>query len=267
MTPTPIGPRARAASWLRLVLPLVLLPAPRPAPAASEAEQVAAGDSAYARGALADAHARYLGALQDQPGAFAVLWRLARVESEMGEDARGEEQRHLIADAVARARSAIKAAPDSALGHVWLAVALGRQALREGPKTRLALSREIKAEADRAIQIDPTIGRAWHVRAAWNRKLATLNSFERMAAGALLGGVPKGASLENAVRDFEKAIGLEPDYVNHRLELGRTFADMKRWADARRELEKAVSLPPTSNPRDPHYQREARDLLSRLPKD
>lgn len=252
---------ARALPWL-----LSALIAPLPAFAAGAPEALGEGDAAYARGSLSEAHAHYLRALETEPGRFGTLWRLARVESEMGEDARGEEQRRLVADAVTRARSAVKAAPDSAQGHVWLAVALGRQALKEGPRSRLALAREIKSEADRALELDPTIGRAWHVRAAWNRKIAGLSAIERMAANAVLGGVPKGASMENAVRDFEKAIELEPHYVNHHLELGRTLRELKRWADARRRLEAAIALPPTSNPRDPLYQQQARELLARLPK-
>src|SRR2546427_520189 len=83
-----------------------------------------------------------------------------------------------------------------------------------GPRTRLALSREIKAEADRAIAQDPGLGRAYHVRAMWNRKIAGLSLLERTAARAVLGGVPKGASMDNAVSDFQKAIELEPGYVN-----------------------------------------------------
>ena len=71
--------------------------------------------------------------------------------------------------------------------------------------------------------------------------------------------------MANAVSDLEKAIALEPRYVNHHLELGRTFMDLRRWPEARRELELAASLPPTSNPRDPKYQAEARALLTRLP--
>jgi tetratricopeptide (TPR) repeat protein len=230
------------------------------------AEEIALGDAAYAQLSLSAAHERYRAALASDSTSFAALWRLARVESELGEDATGEAQRRLISDAVGHARGAVKTAPDSALGHVWLAVALGRQALKEGPKTRLALSREIKSEVDRAIQIDPNIGRAWHVLAVWNRKIASLNTFERMAANTVLGGVPKGASMENALGDFQKAIELEPAYVNHHLELGRTLMDLKRWDDARQHLEKAASLPPTSNPRDPHYQQEARELLAKLPK-
>jgi hypothetical protein len=39
-----------------------------------------------------------------------------------------------------------------------------------------------------------------------------------------------------------------------------------RDADARRELEKCIALAPVSSARDAHYQTEARQLLSRLPK-
>ena len=155
-----------------------------------------------------------------------------------------------MASAVEHAREAVKTAPDSAAGHLELAVALGRQALKEGPKTQLSLSREIKSEVDRALAIDPALGRGWHVLAIWNRKLASLNFVERTVAKTVLGGVPKGATMENAVAHLQKAIALEPDYVNHRLELGRTFMQLKRTAEARRELERAVALPPEPGPLD-----------------
>ena len=100
--------------------------------------------------------------------------------------------------------------------------------------------------------------------AIWDRKVASLNAFERMAANTVLGGVPKCTSMENAVRDLEKAIELEPDHVNHHLELGRTFMMLERTDDARREPEKAEGLPTTSNPRDRSCRLEARELLNKL---
>jgi tetratricopeptide (TPR) repeat protein len=245
-----------------LVLGLAHAPLARAVPLS---ESIGIGDAAYAKGDLGAAQAAYASAVATAPGNYEALWRLARVESELGEDAEGTAQRELVTSSVEHARAAVKAAPDSAQGHVWLAVALGRQALKEGPKTRLALSREVKSEVDRALMIDDHIGRAYHTRGIWNRKLASLNFIERAAANSVLGGVPKGASMENAVRDLQRAVELEPQYVNHHLELGRTFIDLKRWPDARRELETAVSLAPTSNPRDPHYQAEAKSLLAKLP--
>jgi tetratricopeptide (TPR) repeat protein len=252
--------RRGAATALAAILALA-----RSAPAASPGEALAAGDTAYAHGDLGAARQAYAAALAADPGSYAGLYRLAHVESDLGEDAKGDARRSLVSAAVEHARAAVKAEPESAQGHVWLAVALGRQALKEGPRTRLSLAREIKSEVDRAISIDPGIGRAYHVRGLWNREIASLNFFERAAANSVLGGVPKGATMENAVRDLEHAIDLEPRYVNHHLELGRTFVQLKRWDEARRELELATSLPPTSNPRDPRYQSDARALLAKLP--
>ena len=227
-------------------------------------EWLSEGDHHYAAAHLAEARASYLGAVQTAPGSFVALCRLSQSESELGTLQKGDEQRMTWAAAVEHARAAVKAAPDSGAAHVWLAVALGRQALREGSKAKLALSREIKSETDRALQLDPAIGRAWHVLAVWNVKVASLNAIERMAANAVLGGVPKGASWDNADRAFQKAIQLEPEYVNHRLEYGRMLRDQKRSADARRELEKAVSLPPNSSALDARYQAEAKELLAKL---
>jgi tetratricopeptide (TPR) repeat protein len=226
---------------------------------------LARGDEAYARGDLAAAVVAYDQAFRETPDRLVALCRLVRAESEMAEDSSGQAQQRLLSSAVTHARDAVAAAPDSAIGHVWLSVALGRQALHEGPKSRLALAREIKSEVDRGIAIDPNIGRAYHVRGAWNRNVASLSFIERTGA-SMLGGVPKGASMENAVADFEKAVALEPEYVNHRLELGRTYHMLHQDTDARRELEKCIALPPVSSARDAHYQAEARQLLSHLPR-
>ena len=235
-------------------------------PARPAAEDVQRGEEAYAHGDLNAAKGYFEEAANRSSRNFTALQWLSRVESDLGESARGEEQRRLFSSAVEHARAAVTAAPDSGRGHLALAAALGRQALREGPKTRLALSREVKAEADRAITLDPTLGRAYHVRALWNRKIASLSFIERTAASAVLGGVPKGASMENAVADLEKAIALEPDYVNHHLELGRTFFQLKRDDEGRKELERAIALPATSSPRDSIYQADARELLRRKTK-
>jgi len=85
----------------------------------------------------------------------------------------------------------------------------------------------------------------------------------RMAANVVLRGVPKGASFEQAEKAFQKAIALEPEYLNHRLEYGRLLRDRGRKAEAKQELEKAVSLPPTSGALDARYQAEAKELLAK----
>lgn len=263
-------PRERVTPGSRLalitLLALAALAPFRNAGAKTLEEWIADGDREYAAARLPEAQRAYAAAVQAAPASLEALCRLSKSESELGELRKGDEQKRTRAAAAEHARAAIKVAPDSAAGHVWLSVALGRQALSEGPKTKLALSREIKSEVDRAVALDPAIGRAWHVLAMWNVKLSSLNGMERMAANMVLGGVPKGASNENAEIAFRKAIALEPGYVNHHLEYGRFLKSVHRDADARNELEKAASLPPTSDALDARYQAEARELLGKMKK-
>lgn len=259
--------RARTTRGLHaLALLTALAGTPCTSAASALHESLALGDRQYAAGRLADARDAYAEAVKAAPERVYPLRRLAIVESELGETQKGDAQRLTWSEAVKHARDALRLAPDSASTHECLAIALGRQALREGPRARLALSKEIKAEADRAIALDPASARAWHVLAVWNVRIADLNLIERVAANAVLGGVPKGASHENALSAFQKAIELEPLYVHHRLEYGRLLKDLKRPADARRELEKALELQPTSSALDARYQAEARTLLEKMPR-
>jgi Flp pilus assembly protein TadD len=221
------------------------------------------GNDSYARGHLREALAAYQGAQAEDATRYGALVGLARVESELGEEAKDEERRRLVASAVEHARAAVKAGPDEAQAHVWLAVALRQQTEMEGPKTRAGLWREIKSELDRAIGIDAGLARAYLERGRWHWRLATRGLWERTVSKVLLARVPKGASKDNAVRDLEKAVELAPEAIEARMELARTYLELERDADARRELERALGIP-AHRPRDPGLQAEARVLLEKL---
>jgi tetratricopeptide (TPR) repeat protein len=248
------------AAWLAS-----LAPPAAAAGAPSAADLVARGEEYYVQRQLPRARDYYLAAIRAHPGDFEALCRLVRVECEMGELARGKDDRRYTDYALEHARTVTSLHPDSARGHVWLAVALARQAQREGPFTQVGLAREIKRELDLAIRLDPRSGRAYHARALWYRRIASMSTVERATAAALVGQLPWGSFWEDGLRDLQKAAQLEPHYVKHHLELGRTYLMMKRYGQARGELERALKLSPTSSGRDPGYQAEARDLLRQLP--
>src|SRR5262249_45720368 len=100
-------PRDRGRAVALLALGATLALGRRGAAAAHN--DVEMGDLEYARGDLPAAAASYGAAVQARPASYPALWRLARVESEMGEDAKGDDQRRLVNASVEHARAAVKA--------------------------------------------------------------------------------------------------------------------------------------------------------------
>ena len=193
------------------------------------------------------------------------LWvRLAKVAGDRGQrfglDGRKPEAESAYAEAVAASRRAVRLDPKGWEGHSGLAANVGRLALYEGGKKKIELSREVKTEADRALALNPADDRSMHVLARWNRGIAELNMFEKTAAKVAYGGLPEGATMNNAVSWFEKAIAVDPDYLNHRLELGRTYLDLKLPDKAREQLELALKCPKKSA-FDDEYRADAQVLL------
>jgi Tfp pilus assembly protein PilF len=75
------------------------------------------------------------------------------------------------------------------------------------------------------------------------------------------GGMPD-ASLEEAVRDYKKAIELAPQRVIHHHELARTYAALGQMDDARKEWETELTLKPEDN-ESVADQKEAREELDK----
>ncbi len=161
------------------------------------------------------------------------------------------------------ARQAVKLDSNAAKGHLQLSIALGRVALDEGPKERIRISKEVKKEVDLAIKLDPTDDYAHHVLGRWHRKIANLTWVEKTFANIFLGGVPKEASNQAAADCFKKAIEINPNHINHHLELGLTYELMGEKEQARTEFQKCLDLPKTDSD-DDTYKAQAEEKLKKL---
>jgi tetratricopeptide (TPR) repeat protein len=250
-----------------LALVIAMLGLASAAPAVENAETRAALERGRALEAAFDyqgAYTAYRAAALHDTTTYELWWRLAKVASDRGQRFEFDEQKSraeaAYAEAVSASRRAVRLDPEGWEGHAELAANLGRDALFEGGKTRIQLSKEVKVEADRAIALNPRADRAYHVLARWNRGIAQLSFIEKAAAKVIYGGVPEGASMNNAVTLFEKAIAIDPNYANHRLELGRTYLALGLKDKAREQLERAIASPHTS-PFDAEYKSEAQILL------
>jgi tetratricopeptide (TPR) repeat protein len=191
-----------------------------------------------------------------------VLVHMARAHVDLGNATQGEARARHYEDAAGFAHRAADLAPNYARAHLWVAISVGKLALTKGGRAKLAFGREIRREAERALEIDPDEADALLVLARWHYSVATLSWWERAAAAAF-GGLPP-ASLDEAERLLERAISLEPaESIRHRLMLARVQIAAGRPEAARRELETLLELPAT-DPDDPGRKDEARALLANL---
>ena len=222
---------------------------------------IAGGDAAAAGLDLDGAIAAYRSAHALTSDSYEAAWKLARALADKATLTKDPaEQKQLCSEAEKVARTAIQLNPSDSQGHTALAVAVGKLALFEGGKRKVALSNEVKSEAEKALQCDPNDHVALHVLAIWNREMVELNWFLRGFAQVLYGKFPP-ASLAVAVADLRRAVELQPAVIPHHVELGITLASAKRWAEAKAELEQGLALP-IGWATDDYYRALARQKLT-----
>jgi tetratricopeptide (TPR) repeat protein len=159
------------------------------------------------------------------------------------------------------AKRSVDLAPNNAQAHLALAIAYGRMTDYTSNKTKLEYSRYIKAEAERAIALDPREDYAYHVLGRWNYGIADLNPMLRMMAKVIYGGMPD-ASYEEAARDLKKAAEIAPQRIIHHNELARVYVALGKRDLAKKEWETVLKLKP-DDAEDEKAQREARAELSK----
>ncbi|MBN1561643.1 tetratricopeptide repeat protein [candidate division KSB1 bacterium] len=229
------------------------------------AEFLATGDAAYDALDNEAALQAFQAAFAADEGSCEAAWKVSRSFADIGDEKQGKEERiEYFNKAEEYARKAIAICPNSDMAHLYLSVAIGRVALMAGKKEQVQLSKSVKEEAEKAIELNPDNDTAHHVYARWHRKVATLSEVQKVFAKVLYGGLPP-ASLEKAVEHFNEAIALNPTNINHHLELGLTYEEMKAWDKAEAEYQTVASLPPLKS-MDPKYKAEAAERQKEIAK-
>jgi tetratricopeptide (TPR) repeat protein len=252
--------------WIAIILLLVGIVTAAVSPYDSRYQlALRGGDAAYSKFDNHSALTNYRRAVELDSSNYEALWKLARAYVDVGMTLPQKEQPQNYALGEKLARRCVTLYPDSADGHFFLAVALGRVALYEGGKRKIKISKEVKAEAERALQADPKHDGAMHVLGRWNYELADLNFIERTVAKIVFGGLPTGASHEQSAKYFEQAINLSPEKPVHHYELARALLKLNRDTEARQHLKQCIALPEVFWD-DSQHKLAARKLLETLPK-
>ena len=152
--------------------------------------------------------------------------------------------------------------PNDSEAQLSPAISYGKMVSLQGIKEQTEAARRIKDAADKAIRLDPHNDLAWHVLGRWNRVLADINVMKRALASRIYGELPAGSNAE-AVLCFQKAIEINPNRLMHYIELGQTYAQMGKTADARRLIAKGLAMPDLEKD-DPEIKRRGRETLAKL---
>ena len=233
--------------------------------AQSAAEQVALGDKESAARHSAAALERYESAIKLDPRDFNALWKASREAVDIGEAETNDARRSsLNARATDYARRAVAINDKDADAHFHLARALGRTALTLGARDRVKYAGEIRAQALRALELQPRHAGASHVMGEWNAQVMRLGGIQRMFAKTFLGAsLFDSASWAEATRYMQQAVAIEPNRLVHHLDLARVYRDSKRPDDARAEYLLALKVP-LADPNDEMYRRAAESELKAL---
>lgn len=224
---------------------------------------IAKGDACDRRLQTADALKSYLPAEKLDPNNAAILVRIARqYRHSMSDTSDKKEKLRLGRLSLEYAERAATLAPDNADAQLSAAISYGKMLPYMGSGEQAAASPRIKKAVDRTLQLDPKNDTAWHILGRWNRVLADMGGVKRALAGAIYGKLPV-TSNEEAEKCLLKAIALNSNRLMHDIELGRIYAQMGRKDDARKFIQKALSMPDKEKD-DPELKALGRELLKKL---
>lgn len=142
------------------------------------------------------------------------------------------------------ARKAISINPNHSEANFAMAISMGRLALISSGKEKVVAVKEIKTYADRCILYDPKNYKGYHILAKWHYEVSDLNAFEKWIVKITFGALPP-ASLDEAIRNYEKSKALYPSFLLNYLELAKAYKRKGETEKARTLLEQLQKLPPT----------------------
>jgi tetratricopeptide (TPR) repeat protein len=198
------------------------------------------GDVRMFNGEMEGAQNIYEFVLKEEPQSYHALWRLSRFYISRGMAAKKiKDKKKEWKKAESYGRHAVEINPDGAEGHLYLAIAIGKLALYSSSAEKVKAVWEVKKEAQKAIQLDPTQQKAYLTLGAWHRNVATASSFEKQLAKIFFGELPEG-SLKESLQLLLKSVSLGGTNVRNYYELALTYESMGDYEAAKREYENAL---------------------------
>jgi tetratricopeptide (TPR) repeat protein len=199
-----------------------------------------------------------------QPDNRDALWNAAYLHIRLGwidQDASGRRRHYQKAHAYAE--RVFRQHPDSYEAHLVMGAAKAKLAefLSSGEKVRTA--RELEEHARFLLKQRSDNPDVWYLFGWWHFELARVSVTDRFFASLLFGGLPTGASTDQAIECLQKAIALKPDYCAYQHDLGVFYERIGNPSKARELYRTALSISPKA-PEDVLFIEKARKRLAKL---
>lgn len=208
----------------------------------------------------------YLQADRIKPDDALILQKIARQYSDLVVDQPTDEAKKTYAQtALDYALRAVALNPRDPVNVLSLAVCHGKLAVYSDTKTKIRYSRLVKEEVEQALLLDPSYAWAHHVLGRWHYEVASLGRTSRWLVRMLYGGLPE-ASYEQAISHLRRAVALEPEELNHHLELGFACAAAGKNTEALVHWRQGLKLPSRGKHDEPAKQR-AREAMGGINQD
>jgi tetratricopeptide (TPR) repeat protein len=198
-----------------------------------------------------------------RPNDVFILQKIARQLSDSVHDTDDRErQQALLTEALEYSERAVRLDPTNAVSVISVAVCQGKLATYAETRQKIAYSKLVKENAERALVLDPTYDWAHHILGRWHYEMASIGSTKRWFAKLIYSELPE-ASFNRAVAALQRAVELSPQSVAHTLELGFAYRANGQKAEARAAFEKGLALPAREK-HDVFAQKRARAALAEL---
>lgn len=198
------------------------------------------------------------------PDYWEIMWRMSRaivdIANKMPEetDEQKDAKYSKYKKAFVFADSAVKLAPDESVTYLRRAIVSGRMALFEGVFSAIGLVDDVKEDCERAIQLD---NGGNYVQALSHYVLARTHA--KVCEKAYILRLPLGlgwGDMEVAIREYQIAIKLKPNYRMFYLDLAKAYMEEDEYELAKENL-LLVEKAPFVLEDDEEYLKEAKRLL------
>jgi tetratricopeptide (TPR) repeat protein len=206
---------------------------------------------------------KYFEALRHDSTNAEALWRVSRAYIDIGEhlpvgsEQEKAKQLKTYETALTYAEKAVNTDRKSSMVYTRRSIANGRIALFRGIWESLSLVKQAKADIDTALALDPENDVANYILGRVHAKVTEKPRFLRWPLG--LGW----ASIEDAIKCFEKAIALKPDFIMYRLDCARAYAEDDNYEMARKHIA-AIARIGNKDEDDEQFRKEAAELLKSI---